>query len=118
MSPPDEDALEIAKVAAMFAGQLGQVDQQTSSPVSQGGPQGVTQSRRINPEQVYQQFAGQNVQAGNSPQPDQPSISPSPVAVPTETSPPILPEPTQSVPNIPTAPLEQKSEPQTFAPRS
>lgn len=85
--PVDEDALEIAKVAAMFAGQLGQVDQQTSSPVSQGGPQGKTQSKRINPETVYNNFAGKNLRD------EPPAEAPQPAPVPQQSAPVTMPVP-------------------------
>lgn len=85
--PVDEDALEIAKVAAMFAGQLGQVDQQTSSPVSQGGPQGKTQSKRINPETVYNSFAGKNLRD------EPPTEAPQPAPVPQQSAPVTMPVP-------------------------
>ena len=87
--PVDDDALEIAKVAAMFAGQLGQVDQQTSSPVSQGGPQGKTQSKRINPETVYNSFAGKNLRDEKQSAPSQPNPEPAPQ----QSAPVTIPEP-------------------------
>lgn len=72
----DLDALEAAKIAAMFSGQLKQVDSMTQSPVSHGR----RASNMIDPERIYREHAQANARQRQAQQ--EPPAAPPPLAAP------------------------------------
>ena len=102
MNTPEQDALEIAKIAAMVGGQLKQVDSFTSQTVnSSKGP-----TNQINAEQVYHQQKQRLQQEAGPSRPAAPPPPPPPPP-PTATAPlvhpiaPPLPPPPPPVVQIP-----------------
>jgi len=84
MDKASQDALEVAKIAAMISGQLKQVDQNTNSPVTNDKHA----SNRINPEMVYHQQK-QRFQQTAPAAPNPPPVAVPPQPQPAPASPPV-----------------------------